>query len=61
MIYWPHPVYEILPMVYGATGLITVIKMDGSILGRVSGLLLLSAAAVIAHMRRVNRNLPTEY
>jgi len=51
----PKTIYELLPFIYGPTGIYAVASLD-SPLGRISGAMLLSAAAVNHTMRRIYRS-----
>ena len=51
----PKFIYELLPFIYGPTGLYAIVNLD-STLGRVSGAMLLSAAIAIFTMRRLYRS-----
>jgi len=53
----PNRLYELLPLLYGAFGLLVAVRVD-NLLGRISGLLLMVAGLAIWHMRRMNR--PTQ-
>lgn len=52
--YKPEWLYESLPYIYAAGGVTTLIGLEGKI-AAVSGVLLLSAAVVIFHLRRTHR------
>lgn len=55
MFYLPTWLYEILPYVYIVVGALALIGVDITV-GRLSGILLLTAAIVIIKMRRDCRN-----
>ena len=51
----PKPIYEILPAVYSAGGVLAIMELESNI-GRLAGCLLLSAAVAIITLRRVYRS-----
>ena len=55
-MWWPKPVYAILPFVYLLAGGLTIAQSDNTI-GIVSGTLLVSAGLVILQMRHDYRRL----
>ena len=50
MVALPDWIYEPLPYIYAAAGLVSMFTLD-SITGRISGVLLLSAAVVVGYWR----------
>lgn len=50
----PRFIYELLPYLYGSTGLASITLLDTT-LGRISGAMLMSAAVVIYTMRKLYR------
>ena len=51
---FPRLIYELLPLLYSLAGTLAVIRLE-SVLGRISGALLLSAAVAIYTLRRIYR------
>lgn len=54
MYRWPSWIYEPLPYVYLLTGGFAVVGFD-PVVGRISGLMLMTAAFIIITLRRDNR------
>lgn len=59
MVAFPKWLYESLPYVYGGAGLAATFGLD-SIQGRISGILLVSAAGIIGYQRYEHRRLQRE-
>ncbi len=59
MLVLPNWVYEPLPYIYTSTGLVSAVMLD-SMMGRMSGILLITAGFVIVYQRYEYRRLKKE-